>query len=138
MVVCISRGEPANDLSNLFGNDPGLNQIDRDLVIDEVSRYHMPQRLIGGGLGGFVDDLELVTQLGYGAGGVDNAQYLFPEAPTHRQQRVIGNHDFFIVTMVLDLGAAQLPGDLTQVALHDLLKMRTGRGLLTQDDLADN
>ena len=98
----------------------------------------MPQRFIGGGLGGFVDHLELVTQLGHGAGGVDNAQYLFPEAPTHRQQWVVGDHDLFVVTMVLDLGAAQLAGDLAQVALHDLLKVRTGRGLLTQDDLADN
>ena len=98
----------------------------------------MAQRRIGRRQYGLMHHAQLAAQLRDGAGGVDGAQYTFPEAPPHGQQRIVGRHHVFIFGDVLQLSAAQVAGDFAEVGAPDLLHLRLGRRLFGQNDLACN
>jgi hypothetical protein len=78
---------------------------------------------------------QLAAQLRHGAGGVDGPKHSLPEAPPNWQQWVVGRHHILVVGDVLELRAAQMPGDFAEVSAPDVLDIGLGRGLLGQDDL---
>ena len=83
-------------------------------------------------------DSQLITELRDSACGIHSAQHPFPEPPPGGQDRVVGDHDFFVIVAVFQLGATQVPGDFTEVFPECLLHDRYGRGFLGEDDLADH
>ncbi|MDT4865510.1 hypothetical protein FQZ97_1003130 [compost metagenome] len=112
MLVVISSGQLSDTFVVLLRDDAGLQQIGRDLLVDKVARNDIAQLFLGRGLGGLVDDFELVTQLRNSAGGIDNTQHLLPETAAHGQQWVVGQHDLLVILVILHLGAPQMTRNL--------------------------
>ena len=98
----------------------------------------MAQGLTQVGLNDLVNHAELVAELTVGSGLIHHPQGVFPETTAHRQNGIVLGEMRNVVLPVTDGRARQMPGDLAQVGLHDLLNGRLGFRLLGQNDLTDD
>ena len=114
----------------------GGDQVGGNLVVEEVTRDDVAQGAFGGLQRGFVHHTQLTTQLGDGAGGVDGAQDVFPEAAAHRQDGIVGSDDVLIIGDVFELGAAQMAGNFAEVVAPDAVDFGLSRRFLGEDDFA--
>ena len=131
--------EPAQGFFvNLARQDACLQQLVRRVEVQVVGRHDRAQRGIRVGLNDLVRHAELVAQLAVGAGLIEHAQCAFPEATPDRQDGVILRKPGDVVLTMTQGRAGQMPGDLAEVGLHDLLDRRGGLGLLGQNHLADD
>ena len=67
------------------------------------------------GLNGLVDHTQLIAQLTVRAGLVEGSEGVFPEAPSHRQYRVVLGKDLHVGLVVADGGSGEVSGDFTHV-----------------------
>ena len=118
VVVSAAGALPDDGLVQLAQQHAGLLQARRLLVEQEVGRHHAAQRLAGGAADGIVDDAELGAELAGGAGAVDRAQRVLPEAPAHRQQRVVVDQNRLILGARADPAAGQVAADFPGVRLQ--------------------
>ena len=96
----LRRGDVAlldDCLVDLPEQHAGLKQVGRDLVEQEIRRYHRAHGLVSGASDGVVDDAKLRAKLAGHAGAVDCAQCVFPEAPANRQQRIVIHQDGLVL-----------------------------------------
>ena len=109
---------PDDRLVQLAQQHAGLLQTGRLFVEQEVGRHDAAERLAGGAADGVVDDAELGAELPGGAGAVDRAQRVLPEAPAHRQQRVVVDQNLLILGARADPAAGQVAADFPRVRLQ--------------------